>query len=525
MRFNTWGAVFGCGAWAAMVGGGCESPSAAPDIPSVAEQCAGRPQPVDVSHPTTVVGDGTPASCTEQALIRAVEIGGVITFDCGADPTEIVLQDELVVRKDTVIDGAARITVSGDYSTRIFHLASRPELDTPSLTLQNLHLVGGAAGLGRSGAAEGQKIAGGAVYREGGRLAVFQSLLQTHTGPSSAPSSMGGAIYAEGVGETVLVDVGILGGAANSGGALATNGGPLRVYGGGIIGSLALGSGGVPGDGGVGGGVLLAGDGDALFCGVQFRDNIAAAHGGGLFRIADRAQRVSLYQAEMHGNYVPEHTSAVGRGGAIFVQGGTLVLDSSTVSSNGAAVAAGIYAGAGTSLWMVNDTLSGNVASVGSGGGMQIEENPAGAAVRGQVTNCSFVFNVAYSELGTGGAIAGGGDSVVLKNNLFGPNYVGNGYNPVQCTRKLGRGGPNLQAPSAWQDGTQDAQRAPCADDLLIADPQVLPLDRGGGPTQTHGIPRTSPAVRQGTDCPRTDQRGVRRPLGTCSLGAYEAEQ
>ena len=37
----------------------------------------------DSSNPATVVGDGTPESCTADAFIAAVAQGGVITFDCG----------------------------------------------------------------------------------------------------------------------------------------------------------------------------------------------------------------------------------------------------------------------------------------------------------------------------------------------------------------------------------------------------------------------------------------------------------
>src|SRR5690349_20359757 len=40
----------------------------------------------DVSTPTAVIGDGTPASCTSDAVVAAVAGGGVITFDCGPDP-------------------------------------------------------------------------------------------------------------------------------------------------------------------------------------------------------------------------------------------------------------------------------------------------------------------------------------------------------------------------------------------------------------------------------------------------------
>ncbi len=39
----------------------------------------------DVSSPTTIVGDGTAASCTAEAFHQAIAKSGVITFDCGPD--------------------------------------------------------------------------------------------------------------------------------------------------------------------------------------------------------------------------------------------------------------------------------------------------------------------------------------------------------------------------------------------------------------------------------------------------------
>ena len=65
----------------------------------------------DASDPTTVVGDGTPESCTGDAFVQAVAQGGVITFDCGSDPVVITLSETAKIVNDTgpdiVIDGGA----------------------------------------------------------------------------------------------------------------------------------------------------------------------------------------------------------------------------------------------------------------------------------------------------------------------------------------------------------------------------------------------------------------------------------
>ena len=58
-------------------------------------------QAEDVTAPTTVVGTGTPASCTGDAFIAAVATGGVITFDCGPAPATIHLTRTARVFNDT----------------------------------------------------------------------------------------------------------------------------------------------------------------------------------------------------------------------------------------------------------------------------------------------------------------------------------------------------------------------------------------------------------------------------------------
>ena len=55
-----------------------------------------------------------------------------------------------------------------------------------------------------------------------------------------------------------------------------------------------------------------------------------------------------------------------------------------------------------------------------------------------------------------------------------------------------------------------------------IGDPQLLPLANNGGPTKTHAIAHTSPALNWGLNCyPTTDQRYVPRDA-KCDVGAFE---
>ena len=75
------------------------SPSPSPSPSPVRLPAGGNPagqayvppagRPVSTSHPDHVIGDGTPASCTSQAVVAAVAAGGVITFSCGPRPVTI----------------------------------------------------------------------------------------------------------------------------------------------------------------------------------------------------------------------------------------------------------------------------------------------------------------------------------------------------------------------------------------------------------------------------------------------------
>ena len=91
------GGTGGTGATTAASGGGAAGNSTAGGsgaVPSADDRpAAGNPDgkctpPADaaledVANPTTVIGDGSAASCTGKALVDAVAKGGVIPFNCG----------------------------------------------------------------------------------------------------------------------------------------------------------------------------------------------------------------------------------------------------------------------------------------------------------------------------------------------------------------------------------------------------------------------------------------------------------
>ena len=85
------------------------------------------PPPLDAvdTSDAVVVGDGTPASCTEAALTSALASSPAkVRFDCGADPVTIPLTATIHVTNDLVVDGAGVVTLSGAGSVRILSIDS-----------------------------------------------------------------------------------------------------------------------------------------------------------------------------------------------------------------------------------------------------------------------------------------------------------------------------------------------------------------------------------------------------------------
>src|SRR5690606_36766995 len=79
-------------------GGGNDVPAdgPAPDVAPPIAHCD-APGLAVTSSPTTIIGDGTPASCTEEAFRQAAAIGGVIVFDCGSAPVTIAVTSRITI--------------------------------------------------------------------------------------------------------------------------------------------------------------------------------------------------------------------------------------------------------------------------------------------------------------------------------------------------------------------------------------------------------------------------------------------
>lgn len=282
--------------------------------------------PEDVSQPTTVVGTGTPQSCSGSAFVEAVARGGVITFDCGPDAVTITLEQTAKVFNDRaqkiVIDGGNKVTLSGAGKTRILYqntcdpnqVWTTPHCDNqefPQLTVQNLTFADGNA----KGEPEGS---GGAIYAMGGRLKVVNSRFVNNVCADTGPDVGGGAVRAmqQYQGLPVYVVDSTFGGQAGRGN-VCSNGGALSsidvsytVLNSTFSYNEAVGHGanpaafGSPG-GGSGGAIYNDGHTYALrVCGTTIEHNRANEGGGAIFYVSnDRTGSLSIVDSHLRDNW------------------------------------------------------------------------------------------------------------------------------------------------------------------------------------------------------------------------------
>lgn len=280
----------------------------------------------DVSNPKTVVGDGTPASCTSAAVVSAVANGGVITFDCGPDPITITLDQTAKIFNDKgpeiVIDGGDLVTLSGGGQRRILYMNTCDEeqvwttshcdnQDHPRLTIQNITFMDG------NSKAENEYDGGGMIWARGGRLKVVNSRFFRGACADTGPDVGGAAIraFSQHDGLPVHVVHSTFGGAPGYGGA-CSNGGGISSIGVSwtIINSLfshneAVGNGGNPAQSGTpggGSGGAIYNDGNTMtlsLCGTRIEHNDVVQHGSAIFFVTnDHTGNIRIENSVITGN-------------------------------------------------------------------------------------------------------------------------------------------------------------------------------------------------------------------------------
>jgi len=264
----------------------------------------------DVSNPSTVVGGGTPASCTSAAFVDAVAQGGVITFDCGPDPVTITLEETARILNDTgpeiVIDGGGLITLSGGGSRRILYMNTcDPDLvwttphcynqDHPRLTLQNLRFINANS--------KNELVfdGGGAIWVRGGRFKIVNCGFYNNVCEDVGPDLGGAAVrvFSQYEGLPVFVVNSQFGGAQGSGNTCSNGGGissigvSWTVLNSSFSGNRAIGNGGNPAESGTpggGSGGAIYNDGNTMtlsICGTHIENNQVNAYGSAIFFVSN----------------------------------------------------------------------------------------------------------------------------------------------------------------------------------------------------------------------------------------------
>ena len=207
------------------------------------------------------------------------------------------------------------------------------------------------------------------------------------------------------------------------------------------------------------------------------------------------------------------------RGAGMYIKGGTVKVQNSTIYGNRASHRDGGMTIVNADVTVINSTISGNWAKGGTSGGMRCTNCTA------KIYNSTIAFNKAAFGYAAAGLVVynSSASTVKLQGVLLAENSVdadGSQYDWLSMGNSV-IGSNNLihatgsPVPSGTLTGV-----AGC--------PLLGPLRDNGGPTWTHALLSGSPGIDAGTVPPGNDQRGAPfvRVSGTkADIGAYEVQK
>ena len=227
-------------------------------------------------------------------------------------------------------------------------------------------------------------------------------------------------------------------------------------------------------------------------------------------------------------------------GGGIYNGGGSslTLVDSSVTDNHARWSGGGIYSFFNTTVQVIRSTISGNVSNDVGGGFRSLGDLT--------IINSTISGNTATGW--HGGAIFHTDGKLVITSstiaNNIGPDWApstifigeyGSALPSLTLTNTIITGN-HWYACEHWTAGTvqvisgghnlvQDDSCNKVASDIITGNALIGPLADNGGPTLTHALLPGSPAIDAADDaaCPPTDQRGVARPQGPhCDIGSFE---
>jgi beta-glucanase (GH16 family) len=261
---------------------------------------------------------------------------------------------------------------------------------------------------------------------------------------------------------------------------------------------------------------------------------------------------VNLDHCVVTGNLVGASANDFWKGGGGIYSGGgsTLTVMNSTVSNNRTTLVdgGGIYAFFNANVRIENSTVSGNVAG-NVGGGVRmlgnativnstLSGNTSSAWFGGALFHTDGIAHLVNSTV-TANLAPSFGNAALFVGTFTAANATLNVTNSIVAENRDLDGNPGtgcFVAPfgsgvvTLTSGGTNvftDGTCAPVASDQVVAAAALAPLAANGGPTLTHALNSGSPALDTANpaSCPTADQRGIARPQGAgCDVGAVEQQ-
>jgi hypothetical protein len=485
----------------------------------------------------------------DELSLRAAARGGLVQFDATG---RIPITSAIVVSNDMLMQPThGTVTLDGGNAVRLFTVNSNV-----SLTLSNLVLQ------------RGRSTNGGAIYSDGGKLTLLDSILS-----SNAVMGANGLLRTN-TGDGLPGDPAAAGAIYNRGGVICATNVVFQFNsarsGNGAVGNLtSFGGNDEGGAGGLARGGAILNEGTACFSVCTFFSNSITGGAGG--------QGAPGLTGTYPGFGSRGGRGGAGYGGAVF-NSGTLTIDRSTFNRNTALSGGGGNGGAGGSIT--------NSAQGGSGGSGADAGQAAGAAIyhaEGDLIISLATFSLNFTRGGAGGmggpwglggggagpggnggnggsslggavylqagtalvthatlatnfclfGVAGQGFGAAAPDGFAGAALGGNLYNETATAilrnSIVAYSGTNGTCAGVITDAghniSSDGSAAFGLNSLNSVNPRLVPIADNGGPTLTVALSPDSPAIdaADGESCGGVDQRGRFRPSGLrCDIGAYE---